>query len=59
MEGRYSALSRSSPKRSTIHAAMLWMEMNALVDGSPSAIASMTKAASSRPSPVPPLSADT
>ena len=33
---------------------MLWIEMNALVDGQPWAIASMTNAASSRPRPIPP-----
>ena len=33
--GRYLAFTSTDPNRSIIHDAMLWMEMNALVDGQP------------------------
>ena len=35
IDGRYFCLSSAEPKRSMIHAVMLWIEMNALVDGQP------------------------
>ena len=45
------------PKASIIHAAMLWIEMYAAVEGQAAASSSNTSAASSRASPAPPCSA--
>ena len=35
IDGRYFCFTSAEPKRSIIQLAMLWIEMNALVDGQP------------------------
>ena len=49
----------SSPKASTIHAAMLWIDIYAAVEVQPAASASKISAPSSRLTPVPPCASAT
>ena len=54
--GKNRARCSRVPKRSIIHAAMLWIERKAAVETQPAASSSKTIAASTRPSPLPPNS---
>ena len=59
MRGRYFSRRDSEPNRSIIQLAMLWIDMKAAVETSPSDRASKIRAASSRDRPEPPTSSRT
>ena len=59
IRGRYFSRSASEPNRSIIQLAMLWIDMKAAVETSPSDRASKIRAASRRVRPEPPTSSRT